>query len=122
MRFLTMVRTRKDGAGPPPAALMQGIAALGADAAKAGVLVETGGLLSIERGARVRVSGTDLTVLDGPFTEAKELVGGYAVYDVATKADVIAWTRRFMDIHITHWPGWEGETEIREIMTPRSRT
>lgn len=116
MRFLTMVRTTKNGGGPMPAALMKGIAELGMEATKAGVLVETGGLAPIERGARVRVTGDAVVIMDGPFTEAKELVGGYAVYEVASREDAIAWTRRFMDLHRIHWPGWEGETEIREIM------
>ena len=67
------------------------------------------------RGARVRLRAGKISVTDGPFTEAKELIGGFAIYDVKTKEEVIEWTRRFMDLHKEHWPGWEGESEIREL-------
>jgi hypothetical protein len=86
MRFMTMVKS-SETSGPPPKALMDAIAKLGEEGFKAGVMVEVGGLLPSATGARVRVSGGKLTVTDGPFTEAKEIVGGYAVYasDVAPR-------------------------------------
>lgn len=115
MRFMTMVKG-PENAGPPPKALMEAIGKLGEEAAKAGVLVETGGLLPSAMGARVRVAGGKVTVIDGPFTEAKELIGGYAVYSVKTKEEAIEWARRFMNLHKEHWKGWEGETELRQIM------
>ena len=52
---------------------------------------------------------------DGPFTETKEVVGGYAVYDLKSKEEALEWTKRFMDLHRQHWPGWEGEAEIRPM-------
>jgi hypothetical protein len=55
-------------------------------------------------------------VKDGPFAEAREVIGGYAVYDTASKAEAIAWATRFLDLHKQHWPGWEGEVEVRQIM------
>jgi hypothetical protein len=114
MRFMTMVKS-SETSGPPPKALMDAIAKLGEEGAKAGVMVEVGGLLPSVKGALVRVSGGKLTVTDGPFTEAKELVGGYAVYEVKSKDEAIEWTRRFMELHREHWKGWEGETEIRQM-------
>jgi hypothetical protein len=75
MRFMTMVKS-SETSGPPPKALMDAIAKLGEEGFKAGVMVEVGGLLPSATGARVRVSGGKLTVTDGPFTEAKEIVGG----------------------------------------------
>ena len=66
-------------------------------------------------GTRVRLSGGRITITDGPFTEAKEVVGGFAVYDVGTKEEIIEWTQRFMQLHEEHWPGWEGEAEIRQM-------
>jgi hypothetical protein len=114
MRFMTMVKS-SETSGLPPKALMDAIAKLGEEGAKAGVMVEVGGLLPSATGASVRVSGGKLTVTDGPFTEAKELVGGYAVYEVKSKAEAVEWTRRFMELHREHWKGWEGETEIRQI-------
>jgi hypothetical protein len=114
MRFLNMIKGREN-VGPPPNALMAAIAKLGEEATKAGVLIETGGLFPSAMGARVRLSGGKLAVTDGPFTEARELIGGYAVYDVKSKQEAIGWASRFMQLHKDHWPGWEGEAEIRQI-------
>lgn len=114
MRFMTLVRSAETGA-PPPQALMDAIAKLGEESAKAGVLVETGGLFPTAMGARVRLSGGKLTTTDGPFAEAKEVIGGYAVYQVESKQEAVEWTRRFMQLHKDHWSGWEGETEIRQV-------
>jgi len=117
MRFITMVKSSENSPlGPPPKALMEAIGKLGEEAAKAGVMVEMGGLLPTALGARLRVSGGKLTVTDGPFSEAKEVIGGYAVYSVKTKDEAVEWARRFMNLHKQHWPGWEGETELRQLM------
>jgi hypothetical protein len=115
MKFMTFVKST-ERSGPPPKALMDAIMELGGEAAQAGVLVTTGGLLPTSAGARVRLTGGSIAVTDGPFAEAKEVVGGYAVYEVASRDEAVAWTRRFMDLHRRHWPGWEGETEIRQLM------
>lgn len=114
MRFMIMVKSAENS-GPPPQKLMDAIAKLGEEASKAGTLVETGGLYQSAAGARVRLSGGKLSVIDGPFTEAKEVVGGYAIYDVKSKKEAIEATSRFMELHREHWPGWEGESEIRQI-------
>jgi hypothetical protein len=114
MRFMIMVKSA-ESAGPPPMALMAAIGKLGEEAMRAGVIVETGGLLPSEMGARVRLSAGKLTVTDGPFAETKELVGGYAVYDLKSKQEAIDWATRFMQLHKEHWPGWDGESEIRQI-------
>jgi hypothetical protein len=114
MRFMILVKSPETNTFPPPA-LMGAIGQLGQEATAAGVLVETGGLLPTALGARVRLAGGKLTVTDGPFAEAKEIAGGYAVYDLSSKEEAIAWTRRFMDLHKQHWPGWQGEAEIRQI-------
>src|SRR5262245_57772434 len=121
MRFMIMVKS-SESAGPPPKALMDGIAKLGEEAMRAGVAVETGGLLPSALGARVRLAGGKLLVTDGPFVETKELIGGYAVYDVKSKQEAIEWTTRFMQLHKDHWPGWEGESEIRQIFDPPQPT
>lgn len=114
MRFMTLVKSRETS-GPPPKALMDAIAKLGEEGFKSGVLVETGGLLPSATGALVRLSGGKVTVMDGPFTEAKELIGGYAVFEVKTRQEAIEHAVRFMELHRQHWPGWEGETEVRQI-------
>lgn len=114
MKFLTMVSSDETVAAPPPA-LFAAIMQLGVDAAKAGVLVEQGGLMRTAAGARVRVTKGRIKITDGPFSESKEVIGGYAVYDVQSKEEVLEWTRRFMQIHIDNWPGWEGVSEVRQI-------
>ena len=114
MRFMTIVKSTEN-AGPPPQALMDAIAKLGEEAARAGTLVEMGGLFPTAMGARVRLSKGQLTVTDGPFTEAKEVVGGYAVHELKSKEEAIEAAVRFMELHKKHWPGWEGETEVRQI-------
>ena len=114
MRFLTLVKSTEN-AGPPPPALMDAIAKLGDEAARAGMLIETGGLAPSAMSARVRLSGGRLTVTDGPFTEAKEVVGGFAIYEVDSMDEAIAATRRFVELHQEHWPGWEGEVEVRQV-------
>jgi hypothetical protein len=117
MRFMNIVRTTENSPlGPPPKALMDAIDKLGEEATKAGVFVETGGLMPSATGARLRLTGGKLTVTDGPFSEAKEVIGGFAVFDVKSKAEAVEWARRFMNLHTLHWPGWEGECEVRQFM------
>ena len=114
MKFMTLVKS-SENSGVPPQALMDAIAKLGEEAARKGVMVDMGGLMPSAAGARVRLSGGKITVTDGPFAEAREVVGGYAVFDVPTREDAIHWTTRFMEIHKEHWKGWEGETEVRQL-------
>jgi hypothetical protein len=122
MRFMNIVRTTENSPlGPPPKALMDAIDKLGEEATKAGVFVETGGLMPSAAGARLRLTGGKLTVTDGPFSEAKEVIGGFAVFDVKSKAEAVEWARRFMNLHTQHWPGWEGEAEVRQLMDFASR-
>jgi hypothetical protein len=117
MRFMSMVKSSEDyRQGPPPQALMDAIARLGEEMTKAGKMVDMGGLLPTAVGGyRVRQSGGKLIATDGPFTEAKEVIGGYAVFSVQSKEEAIELTMRFMDLHKQHWPEWEGETELRQM-------
>ncbi len=114
MKFLTLVRGAEQS-GPPPKALMDAIGQLGAEAAKAGVMVDMAGLGPSAAGARIRIARGKLTVTDGPFTEVKEVIGGLAIYDVESRAEAIEWGTRFMQLHLEHWPAWEGECEIRPM-------
>jgi hypothetical protein len=118
MRFLMMVKADKDfEAGRPPSpALMAAIGSLSEEMGRAGVLLETGGLLPSSAGAKVKVAGGKLSVTDGPFTETKELVGGYAIIRAASRAEAIAHGRRFMSLHAEILgPAYEGELEIRQL-------
>src|SRR5262249_46937556 len=117
MRYLVMVKYNENAA-PPPQTLLDALAKNRQEAKQAGALVEVGGLFPSAVGARVRLSGGRLTVTDGPFTETKELVGGYSVYEVEAKQDAIDWTYRFMRLFAEHWPAGECEAEIRQIFEP----
>src|SRR5438128_11484595 len=85
---------------------------------KAGMLLAGGGLAATAKSTRVRLSRGQVAAIDGPFTEAKEVVGGYAVFELKSKAEAIEGALRFMELHKKHWPGWEGETEIRQVFGP----
>jgi hypothetical protein len=112
-KFMTIVRGSENHAPPPPA-LFEAIDNLMKDAGKR--LVGVGGLLKSDKGARARLKKGTVTVTDGPFTEAKEVIGGFAIYDVASLDEAKEWTRRFLDLHVEHFPGWDCEVEIREMM------
>lgn len=114
MRFMMIVKSAENS-GPPPKELMDAMAKIVEEATKAGEMVESGGLASSAKGTRVRLSGGKLTVTDGPFTEAKEVFGGYAVMEFKSKKEAIESAVRFMELHKKHWPGWEGESEIRQL-------
>jgi hypothetical protein len=119
MRFITIVKTRETGAIPSPA-LIAKIGQLGEEAAKQGVMVGMGGLGPTALGARARLANGKITVTDGPFTEAKEVIGGFAIYDVASKKEAIEWTRRFLEAHIGLWDQ-ELEVEVRPMMDDPSK-
>src|SRR3989442_739198 len=113
MRFMTIVRTRETGAQPSPA-LIDKIGKLGEEAAKKGAMVGMGGLLPTALGARARLANGRITFTDGPFTEAKEVIGGYALYDVGSKKEAIKGTRKFPEAPIGRWDQ-ELEGEVRQM-------
>jgi hypothetical protein len=99
MRFLGY--TLADPTIPIPPPTEQQMAEMGefmGEATKAGVLVATGGLGPLEEATRVSYADGKFTVLDGPFTEAKELVGGWALMEVRDRAEAIEWTKRFLAV------------------------
>jgi len=115
MRYMMIVK-HKEARGMPPKELMDAIGKLSEEAIKNGTLLGNGGLLPTAAGASVRLSGGRVTVTDGPFTEAKEIIGGYALFELKSKEEAVAGAVQFMELHKKHWPGWEGETEVREMM------
>jgi hypothetical protein len=117
MKFMMLVK-HGENSGPPPKELMDAIAILSEEAVKNGTMLGNGGLAPTAQSTRVRVAGGKLTVVDGPFAEAKEVVGGYAQFELKSKQEAIDGAVRFMELHRKHWPGWEGETEIRQIFGP----
>ena len=85
---------------PPPQALMDAMGKLSMEMAQAGVLLSTEGLMPTRHATKIRVVRGRQAVTDGPFAEAKEVVGGYAIVRAATKADALALAQRVVDIHV----------------------
>ena len=117
MRFMMLVKSAENS-GPPPKELMDAIGKLGEEAVKSGAMLLTGGLAPTAMSTRVRLSRGKITATDGPFTESKEVVGGFAVFEFKSKKDAIESALGFMELHKQYWPGWEGETEVRQIFGP----
>lgn len=84
---------------------------------KSGVLKDTAGLKSTAEGTRVRSRGGKLHMTDGPFTEAKEVIGGYAIIETTKREEALAFARHFMELHREHWPALDVEVEVRELET-----
>lgn len=116
MRYMMFIKHTKDYANiQPPAALYQAMGQFVEEAAKSGQFVSGAGLMPTAHGHKVKLSGGKITVTDGPFTESKEIVGGYALIEAASKAEAIDLARRFMELHRQHWPEFEGESEVRPL-------
>jgi hypothetical protein len=118
MKFMMLVTGDKDyEAGEPPSPeLMAAIDALVQKDVQAGRLVDSGGLLPSSQGARVRASGGKVTVKDGPFAEAKEVIGGYAILEYGSMEQAVQGAREFMEIHArVLGPAYEGTCEVRPL-------
>jgi hypothetical protein len=118
MRFIMMVKADKnyEAGAPPDPKLLAAMGQFTHEMIKAGVVLAAEGLLPSSKGARVRVAEGKLTVIDGPFTEAKELIGGFAIVKASSKAEAIELGSRFMLLHKQALGGaWEGECEIRQL-------
>ncbi|HEU4425370.1 MAG TPA: YciI family protein [Pilimelia sp.] len=116
MRYMILLKGSQP-ATPPPAELMDAIMKLGEEATAAGALLDTAGLAPSAAGARVGLYGGRLSVTDGPFAEAKEMIS-YALYQVRSKEEAVEWTSRFIKLHRDLWPGWEGEAEVLKVFGP----
>ena len=115
MRFLSMIRIDEKTAKAPTERLMADMGKLMEEMTQAGVLIETAGLRPTSEGVRVRLRGGKLSTIDGPFTETKEVIGGYAILEAKSKAEALRVATEFMELHRKHWPGFEGESEVRPI-------
>src|SRR5262245_9497969 len=118
MRYMMIVKANEDyEAGmPPPPELIAKMGPYTEEMMKTGVVVITGGLLPSSAGVRIHASGRKLRVTDGPFAETKELVGGFAIIEAASKEEAVEHGRRFMQLHVDALgPGYEGQLEIRPM-------
>jgi hypothetical protein len=116
MRFLSMIRIDETAGQVPGEQLMADMGKLIEELTRTGQLVSTAGLRPTSEGVRVRLHrGGKLSVVDGPFTETKEVIGGYAILEAQSRAEAVELTRRFLKVHGTDW---DVECEVRQLDGP----
>ena len=113
MRFISIV-TSEQAAAPTPE-LMEAMHVMAQREIKAGRMIADGGLMPLQAGARVSIKSGKVIVLDGPFIEAKEMIGGFAIFEHPDREAAVAAAVEFMELHRLHMPGWEGTCEVRQI-------
>ena len=113
MRFMFIVHSESNA--PPTPELMQAMHDLAKREVEAGRMIADGGLAPPSAGAQVRLKSGRLVVMDGPFAETKEVLGGFAIFELPDLAAAIRSAQQFMDLHRLHAPGWEGRCEIRQV-------
>lgn len=113
MRYMMLLKLDPSTAPAGPSAeLMEEMGKLLEEMTRSGVLLDTGGLRPAEEGTVVRLSGGKQTVLDGPYTESKEVVGGYCIVQTKSQEEAVEWSRRFLAIHGDEW---EITAEVRQV-------
>jgi hypothetical protein len=118
MRYMMLIKHTEDYRNKEvPAGLYEAMGEFVGAGMKSGAIIDTAGLKPTSDGSRVRLKGRKITVTDGPFTEAKEVVGGYALMEMKSKTEALDYARQFMDLHLKHWPEFEGECEVRPLET-----
>jgi len=119
MRFMAIVKPGKDyeAGRPPTPGLMAAMGKLNEESTRAGIFVTGGGLLPSLHGHRLSMTGGKVTVIDGPFAETKEVIGGFAILNYASHDEAIAGARRVLQIHAEHGVT-ELEIELRPMMDP----
>jgi hypothetical protein len=116
MRFLSMIRIEENTGQVPSEQLMVDMGQLIEELTSTGQLVSTAGLRPTSEGVRVRLQrGGKLSAVDGPFTETKEVIGGYAILEAPSMAEAVELTRRFLKVHGTDW---DLECEVRQLDGP----
>jgi hypothetical protein len=111
MRFMFIVKSAHSG--PPTPELIEAMQKLADREIKAGRMLDNGGLMPVSTGAQVRLTNGKLSVVDGPFVESKEVIGGYAIFELPGKEEALASAKEFMQLHKDLMPGWEGTCELR---------
>jgi hypothetical protein len=116
MRYMMFIKHTEDYRNVTvPSSLYEAMGGFIEQGRKDGTFIEGAGLQPTSAGHRVRLRGGKITVTDGPFTESKEIVGGYALIEAKSQAEALSIAERFMDLHRIHWPAFEGECEVRPL-------
>jgi hypothetical protein len=117
MRYMCFVKMAED-VGEPTPELVEAMGKEMGEAFAAGWMIDAGGLYPTAQSTEIRLARGNITVSDGPYTEAKEVVGGYSIIDVRSQDEALAAARRVAELHQQFWPGWEGSVEVRRIAGP----
>lgn len=118
MRYMMFIKHTEDWRGKTiPQGLMDAMGEFVGENMKNGKLIDTNGLKSTHAAKRIKLHDGKLTITDGPFTESKEIVGGYAIMELESDDEALKIGRDFMELHRIHWPEFEGECEIRPVET-----
>ena len=115
MRFLSMIRVDESTGQQPSQRLMEEMGKLMDEMTRAGKLVSTAGLRPTKEGVRVRSRYGKLSVTEGPFTETKEVIGGYAILEAKSREEALELTKRFLKVHGDEW---NVECELRPLDGP----
>ena len=116
MRYMMFIKHAEDyKMEEVPQSLFDAMGEFVGEAMKNGSIVDTAGLEPTAKGKRIRLSSGKLTLIDGPFTETREVVGGYALVEAKSYEEALALATRFMDLHRIHWPAFVGECEVRPL-------
>lgn len=112
MRFLSMIRVNENSGLVPSEKLMTDMGKLMEEMTKEGTLIDTAGLRPTSEGKRVRLTAGKLSTIDGPFTETKEVIGGYAIVKADSMEEALVLTNRFLKVHGDEW---DIECEVRQL-------
>ena len=116
MKFMMFIKHHGDyDPADTPQALYGAMAGFIEEHARKGTFLDGAGLQPMTQAAQVRLAGGKITITDGPFAEAKEVVGGYALCQTDSREEAIELARQFMELHRQHWPGFEGVSEVRPL-------
>jgi hypothetical protein len=115
MRFISMIRIEENTGKVPSEQLMTDMGRLMEELTRTGQLISTAGLRPTSEGVRVRLQRGKLSTSDGPFTETKEVIGGYAILEAKSKEEAIELARRFLKVH---GDDWDFECEVRQLDGP----
>lgn len=119
MKYLTFIRHDESYRDiGPPQALLEAMGRFVQKSLQDGSLVDTGGLLPSKAGFRIRLSKGAISMTDGPFSETKEVIGGWAIIKADSRDEALRIAREFMELHRKHWPEFEGEAEVRPMFDP----
>ena len=117
MRYMVFVKMNEDVGDAPPA-LVEAMSREMSGAFADGTMVAAGGLYPLSQSTEIRLSDGNVTVVDGPFAEAKEVVGGFSIIEARSHEEAVQNARRVITLHQEHWPTWQGSVEVRRIAGP----